>query len=96
MITLLLNIIEVISFIPQYFLWALETVSNLFMDAIQALFTLATSLIPLPPVPEVPEYISAINWFFPIGTIISVVTPVLAAYITFLAIRWVYQKSGNL
>jgi hypothetical protein len=96
MIGLLKNIIEVISFIPQYFLYALETFYNLFIDAIQALFSLATSLIPLPEIPAVPEYVSTINWFFPIGSIITIVTPVLIGYIAFLVIRWIYAKSGNL
>lgn len=96
MISLLKNIFEAISFIPQYFLFALETIFNLLMEAIQGLFEIAVSLIPLPSIPSVPEYISAINWFFPVGAIISVGTPVVAGYVTFLFIRWVYQKSGNL
>lgn len=96
MLSLLSDIIEVISFIPNYFIYALETVWNLLMDSITGIFTIATSLIPLPSIPSVPEYIAEVNWFFPIGSIITVVTPVLAGYIAFLAIRWVYQKTGNL
>lgn len=96
MLSFLSEIIEVITFIPQYVMFAIETIWNLFMVAITVLFTIATSLIRLPPEPEVPEYISAINWFYPIGAVISVAVPVMGAYLTFLTIRWIYRKSGNL
>ena len=96
MLTLLKNIVEVIEYFPDYILYAIETVANLFFSAIESIFSLITSLIPLPSAPAAPDFIGAINWFFPVGAIISIMTPLVTAYIAFLAIRWVYQKTGNL
>lgn len=96
MLTVLQDILEIFENIPAYILFALETVANLFFEAIESLFSLATSLIPLPSIPSVPSFISGINWFFPIGAVIAVMSPIVIAYISFLAIRWLYQKSGNL
>lgn len=96
MISLLTDIFEILSNIPAYILFAIESVANLFFSAIESIWSLATSLIPLPGIPSPPSYITSINWFFPIGPVMSILTPVLTAYIAFLAIRWLYQKSGNL
>jgi len=95
MLGLLENIVEVIGNFPGYILYAIETVSNLFFTAIQAVFTAVTTLIPLPSLP-VPSYIAEINWFFPVGAVITIMTPLVTGFITWLAIRWVFQKSGNL
>jgi hypothetical protein len=95
-LTFLLNIVEVISFIPKYILFAIETLWNDFVIVIQGAFELATSLIELPAEPVPPEFIEEINWFLPIGAIISIITPVVTGYILFLAVRWVYKWSGNL
>lgn len=96
MIGLLQDIVEVILNIPLYFQYALETVFNLFGEVIHAIFAALVGLIPLPGVPGPPEYVANINWFFPIGAIISIITPVAISYVSFLAIRWVYQKAGDL
>jgi hypothetical protein len=96
MLSLLENIIEIIGFLPEYILDGIEQVINLFFSGVEALWVAATSLIPLPEIPSVPEYISSINWFFPIGAIISIVTPVMIGYIAFLAIRWIYRWAGAL
>lgn len=96
MLGLLQDIIEAVEYIPMYFLYAIETVANLFFSAIQGVFSTATSLIPLPSVPPAPEYVTAINWFFPIGAVISIMTPVVAGYISFLAIRYILKWAGSL
>ena len=96
MLGLLQDIVEVIEFIPDYFLYALETVANLFFAAIEAIWVAATSLIPLPAIPAAPEYISTINWFFPIGSVISIMTPIVTAYVAFLLVRWAYKWACQL
>jgi hypothetical protein len=96
MLSVLQDILEIFENIPAYILFALETVANLFFEAIGDLFSLVTSLIPLPSIPAVPSFISGINWFFPVGDVITIMGPIVIAYVSFLAIRWVYQKSGNL
>lgn len=96
MFSLLQDIVEIIGNVPQYILYAIETIVNLFFSAIEGIFIAATSLIPLPSVPSPPEYITAINWFFPIGAVISIATPIVAAYVVFLAIRWIFKWAGEL
>lgn len=96
MLTFLRNIVEAVLLIPQYILWAIESVFNLFSTALDALFTVATSLIPLPSEPAPPEFIANINWFFPIGAMISIATPIVIGYIAFLAVRWILKWSGEL
>jgi hypothetical protein len=96
MLGLLKNLVELIGNIPGYILYAVESFYNLFIAALHVIFTAATSLIPLPSEPALPELVQNINWFFPIGSIVSIMTPVVAGYVTFLAIRWIFQKTGNL
>jgi hypothetical protein len=96
MLTLLRNIVEAVLNFPQYVLWAVETFINLVFVAFEASWATATSLIPLPAVPSPPEFVSAINWFFPIGAVISIATPIVAGYISFLAVRWIYRWAGAL
>jgi hypothetical protein len=96
MFSLLKNIIELVEYLPLYFLYVIETVANLFFSLIESLFAVATSFISLPPVPGPPEYITAINWFFPIGAIVSIMIPIVGGYITFLSIRYILKFTGNL
>lgn len=96
MISLLENIVEIFLNIPAYIIYAVESIINLFFSAVEGVWIAATSLIPLPEVPKPPEFISNINWFFPIGALIAVITPVLVGYIAFLAIRWIYKWAGEL
>lgn len=96
MLTFLRNIAEVILNIPAYILYVIEIGFNLFMEGFFALFGLASALIPLPEEPAPPEFISQINWFYPIGALISIATPIVLAYGSFLAIRWILVKIGDL
>lgn len=96
MLTFLKDIVELFLFIPDYILFAVETAFNLFMEALQGIVILAAELVPLPAVPSAPEWVSEINWFFPIGAIITVGTPILLGYIAFLGVRWILVKVGEL
>lgn len=96
MLSVLESIVEVIEFIPQYVILAIETVFNLLSAAVGAIFTAASTLIELPAIPAAPEFIEAINWFFPIGSIVAIMLPIVGGYIAFLAVRWIYAKVGQL
>lgn len=96
MLSLLENLVEFALNIPTYILYALESLINLLFTAIEGLWLLATALIPLPGSPSPPEFITSINWFVPIGSIISIATPIVTAYIAFLVIRWIYKWVGAL
>jgi hypothetical protein len=90
------DILSFVENIPGYILYVAESFINLIFSGITAIFTFATSLISLPGIPSPPGYVSEINWFFPLGAVISVATPIVTGYTAFLLIRWVYQKTGNL
>jgi len=94
-ITLLLNLVEIVKNIPAYILYAIETSWNLLVTAVDATFSAITAIIPLPEVPTFP-YLSTLNWFFPVGSIVSVLTLMVGGYISFLAIRYVYKFAGAL
>lgn len=96
MLTFLKEIFEIIFNLPAYILYVIETAFNLIMDGLSALFVIATTLIPLPSEPSPPEFIGEINWFYPIGALITIATPVVVGYGAFLAIRWIYAKAGDL
>jgi hypothetical protein len=95
MLTVLKNIVEVFLNIPGYILYAIETIINLLFAGVQGLFALIT-IIPLPSEPAVPELIGEINWFFPIGAVVSIMAPIVVGYGAFLLVRWLYAKLGDL
>ncbi len=95
MLGLLENIVEIIGNVPAYILYAIETIINLVFSGIQAVFSVATSLIGLPAIP-VPSYIAEINWFFPIGSVVSIMTPIVSGYVSFLLVRYIFKKVGDL
>lgn len=96
MLSFLRDIIEVIEYIPQYIMYAVESLWNVFEAAIMAVWVAASTLIGLPEEPAPPAFISSINWFFPIGAVITVMTPVVIGYASFLAVRWIFSKVGDL
>jgi len=96
MLNFLSEIFEILSNIPAYILYVIESAWNLIMEGIQGLFELATSLIPLPEIPSAPPFIAQINWFFPIGAVVSIMVPIVIGYTAFLLIRWIYEKVGDL
>lgn len=97
MISLLTDIVEIFENIPQYILYALESLINLIFTAIEGWMLIFAALLPHLPEPVAPpSYLGEINWFFPVGTIIGIATPLLAAYVVFLGIRWLFNKIGEL
>lgn len=96
MISLLSDLLEVFEFIPEYILYALESMLNLFFTAVEGVLNAALSLLPSLPSVEPPAFLTDINWFFPLGAILSFGTPVLAAYVVFFSVRWIFQKIGDL
>lgn len=95
MLGLLENIVEIIGNVPAYILYAIESIINLVFSGVQAVFSVATSLIPLPAIP-VPSFIAEINWFFPIGSVVSIMTPIVSGYVLFLAVRYIFKWVGDL
>lgn len=95
MLSLLGNILEFIKNIPLYILDAAEKFINLIFAGIEAAWIAVSSIIPLPEVPGPPEFIHEINWFFPLGAVISIMGPIVTGFIAWLAIKWLYNKVGN-
>lgn len=97
MISFLEKIAGIIIHLPEYILYAVESLINLFMEGIEGLLLAAVAI--LPPLPEVispPSFIEDINWFYPVGAVISIVLPLLTAYVIFLGVRWIFSKLGEL
>lgn len=93
----LFNLIkEGVEAIAGYAIFALISFANLGFSLIQSLFTAVTSLISLPEVPDPPEYVTAVNWFFPIGGMLSIAAPIVIGYASFLLIRWALKWMGEL
>jgi hypothetical protein len=68
----------------------LESVFELALEA-------ASAVLPgLPEVVRPPEFVEAINWFFPLATLLGVAATLLAGYVTWMGVRWVYKKYGAL
>lgn len=94
--SILSDIFEIFKNIPQYILYAIESFVNLIFSGIEGLLILTVAVLPeLPETVAPPEYITAINWFYPIGAIIALATPMLAAYVVFLGVRWIFNKLGE-
>jgi uncharacterized membrane protein YdbT with pleckstrin-like domain len=95
MINLLTDLVELFENIPDYILYAIETVINLVFSAINLALLAANELLGgLPEVITPPKYVSEINWYYPVGTLLAVVSPFIALYITWLSISWLYRKFG--
>lgn len=95
MISLLESIFGVVEKFGELIESGFITIINLFFAGIEG--TLNTVLAVLPTLPETippPEYVETINWFFPIGTVVSVATGLLVSYGIFLGIRWILVKTG--
>jgi hypothetical protein len=97
MISLLNDIYEFLTHIPQYILLAVEELINTFFAGIQVLLELTVAVLPeLPETISPPEYVEAINWFFPIGAVLAIVAPMIAAYVIWLSVKWIFNKLGEL
>jgi hypothetical protein len=97
MITLLGDIVEIFENIPAYILYAIEQFVNAFFAAITVVLEVANETLGgLPEVSTPPAYVGEINWFYPVGTMLSVAAPLLTAYVAWLGISWIYRKYGAL
>ncbi len=99
---------EALSFIGELVAKAVEAMAGVVVFAVYttlngvfALFQLildaAGALLPsLPEITAPPEYVEAINWFFPLVTLLGIAATLLAGYVSWLAVKWVYKKYGAL
>lgn len=79
------------------FLWikdALVWVINAVIAAIGAILAGVAGLFPsLPAVPDPPQWLQGINFFFPVGAVLSLFATFLGLYVAFLlarvVLRWV-------
>lgn len=95
MIGLLENLLEIFENIPAYILYALEEFVNGLFGIIQ--LALEAAVLVLPELPEVytpPKYVAEINWYYPVGTLIGIATPLFTAYIAWLGVSYLYRKFG--
>jgi hypothetical protein len=87
----------VISNIPLYILYVFETGINLIFAGVQLLLEGASEVLPgLPATISPPEWVEAINWFFPLGTVLGIATTLLAGYVLWLGVSWIFRKVGAL
>lgn len=97
MLTVLNGILSIFQNIPTYIMFAIESVWNLFATALELAFAAAVALLPsLPEVPSAPSFVGWLNWFFPVGGVVTVLTGLMTAYVTFLGIRYLFKKAGVL
>jgi hypothetical protein len=95
MIGLLENIVEIFKNIPAYILYAIEEFVNGFFTLIQAAIELAILVLPeLPEVYTPPKYLSEINWYYPVITLLGIAAPLFTAYIAWLGVSYLYRKFG--
>lgn len=92
---LLHTLLELFENIPQYILYSLETLLNTLFSGIGAAVNAVIAVLPsLPEASVPPEYVAYVNWFIPLGAILSVGGGLLASYVTFLSVRWLLVKAG--
>lgn len=78
-------------------LFAILTSINGIFALIQLILDALTGVLPsLPAVSAPPELVTAINWFFPLVTLVGVAVTLSVSYVTFLAVKWIYKKYGAL
>jgi hypothetical protein len=96
MLSFLGGILEAIENFPTYVLAGVETLLNLFFEAIQVAVDAAVALLPSLPEIGPPAFLESINWFFPIGALLPLFTSVMTGYVVFLGVRWIFSKVGEL
>ena len=97
MISILEDLLSVVENIGNYILFAAETVVNSVLSSFQLAVEAAVFLLPsLPETFAPPTILGWLNWFFPVGAVMSVATGLSLAYVSFLAVRWLFKKAGVL
>lgn len=95
MLTALEWILSTVEAFGTLVLWGVETAINAGLAALAAAFAAAVALLPqLPEVVTPPRFIGYVNWFFPVGAVVTVATSMLSAYVVFLGLRWIFKKVG--
>jgi hypothetical protein len=91
------TLVELVENVPAYILYAIESFINVFFNAFQLILEGANALLGgLPEVVTPPKYVGEINWYYPLGEVLSVATPMITAYVIWLGISWIYRKYGAL
>jgi hypothetical protein len=93
MISLLRGLLTVVETIGGMVLWAVETTWNLLVSVFEGMVG-AVTLASLPSVPSPPGVVTGVNWFFPIGGVLTLLTSMSTAYVGFLGVRWLFKKVG--
>ena len=95
MLALLEDVIDVLLNIPAYILLAAEEAINGVISVAESIASAATAILPSLPEVAPPPLVKSINWFFPIGAVISIATPLVAAYVIWLGVKWIYKRVGD-
>jgi hypothetical protein len=99
MLSILSDLLEIFENIPLYIEYAGEMVINGYFAIVQALLLAANALLGgLPEVISPPGYLTEINWYYPVGTLVSTLVSIagtgFSLYITWLGISWLYKRFG--
>jgi hypothetical protein len=97
MIGFLETLVSVVVNLGAWIVYAGESVINALSYVFEDTVLAAIALLPgLPSTFTPPTFLGWLNWFYPVGAVMSVATSLVAAYVTFLAIRWIMKKAGIL
>jgi hypothetical protein len=97
MLGLLEDIFDVVTNLPDYVLYALETLANLFFALFQVTVLAAIAFLPsLPEITSPPTIVGWLNWSYPLVEVLAFASPLVTCYVTFLGLRWIFKKAGVL
>ena len=93
MIGLLTSILCGVAAMGQMVLWGVVTGWNLIMAAIGAALAAAMALLPrMNDAPAISgEWIGWMNWFLPVGAMLSIFTAGITMYLVFMAVRYILR-----
>lgn len=98
MLGALSGILSAVVAIGDMVLWGLVSGWNLIMLAIGVALTAALAL--LPTMNDAPAlsgtWIGWMNWFFPVGGVLSILTAAISLYLVFLGVRYVLRVARML
>ena len=75
-------------------LWGGEQLVNAVLAAFAAAWTLAAALLPSmgdSPALGNPQWLGWLNWFFPVGELLALLTSAVGIWVSFLAIRYLLR-----
>lgn len=97
MISFLGSLLNTVGQFGKLVLWGAIESLNVVISALEVVFSAAAGVFPsLPEVPAAPSFVSYMNWFLPIGSVVSTAVSLGVSYGTFLGVRWVFKKAGTL